>query len=123
MMTKQKVCGRYSRPLVGSRKYSQYRLQPDETHIRAIRVYSDRTRQRQNDGVSIVYFVLIDAASLNAPIDKHVFQFQRVEFCAVNLTLTRPVCIDHKAQRKRTSKNAKHKTKLFFSFVCVTPKR
>ena len=41
------------------------------------RVYSDWTRQRQIDGVSIVYIFWCDAAGLNAPIDKHVFQFQR----------------------------------------------
>ena len=34
-----------------------------------LRVYSDRTRQRQIDGVSIVYNFWCDAAGLNAPID------------------------------------------------------
>ena len=35
-----------------------------------------------------------DTAVVNVPIDKHVFQNQRVVFYAVKLTPTRPVWID-----------------------------
>ena len=65
------------------------------TLVKRLRVYLDRTRQRQIDSVSIVYF--FDATRPVWMLRLIKFQIERVVFYAVILTLTRPVWIDPKS--------------------------